>query len=645
MIELGKPHLQDSVVSDDKGGYVSSGRTSRTSWIDHDHDEITTRISQKISKQVNIPIENAEKFQLVHYGETHEYRAHYDSWDHDGSEKALRCIRHGGPRMVTALVYLNEVEEGGSTRFTKLNKDVSPKIGKLLVFENVYKNTINKHYLSEHAGMPVIKGEKYIFNLWFRQCSRKMLYSEFNPSYYEIKDAPKAKIEHIDLKDFNKLIDSKNIYTKKDFLERDICRDLIRCCDFPSGVKIPTYWLNISRRPDIIAKIEKTFNLDSRFFENMNIVKYSSSQIHGPYFDAYDLKTENGKKHTEKLGQRLQTISISLSEAINFKFDGIQRNLDMTTGTILFYDNVTTSEQRDQSLQHTVTNRSSENGYLLNIYVRKYDARKNINPQFKELEAVTTENIQITMKDTEPEDPIQTYNEVLTLFEEKKVTENWPGHKSFKYFFKGEFNYFNESVLKFNEIVKSGGGLRKEHLETDYKFDEYNPVVVENVVGEELSELLKTYYRTSITNGVFLFGDKQAQRFKANNEPFSRFLHYEILPLVRKITGRPVRPTYTYLSSYIKDADLPPHTDRPDCEYTVSFLVNKSHDWPIYAHKIKQPTKNKGRYWDDVPLEECHELHSGPNGLIIFCGTDHVHFRQVFTGDFYDILLLHYRED
>ena len=30
----------------------------------------------------------------------------------------------------------------------------------------------------------VIRGEKYAFNLWFKECNSKMLYSTFNPSYY-----------------------------------------------------------------------------------------------------------------------------------------------------------------------------------------------------------------------------------------------------------------------------------------------------------------------------------------------------------------------------------------------------------------------------------------------------------------------------
>ena len=39
--------------------------------------------------------------------------------------------------------------------------------------------------MSQHAGMPVIKGEKYAFNLWFKECRAKKLYSEFNPGYYK----------------------------------------------------------------------------------------------------------------------------------------------------------------------------------------------------------------------------------------------------------------------------------------------------------------------------------------------------------------------------------------------------------------------------------------------------------------------------
>ena len=50
-------------------------------------------------------------------------------------------------------------------------------------------------------------------------------------------------------------------------------------------------------------------------------------------------------------------------------------------------------------------------------------------------------------------------------------------------------------------------------------------------------------YPLSSAQGVFLLGDKQSQRFKAHNEPMSRLLHYEMLPLIEHIVGEPVEMT------------------------------------------------------------------------------------------------------
>jgi prolyl 4-hydroxylase len=184
-IDVGSINMTDSLVTDIKNGYKSEGRTSKNSWINHNHDDIVYNVAKRIANFVNIPLENAEAFQCVYYGETNEYKPHYDTIKHDGSDKTLRVMKYGGARLITTILYLNEVEEGGSTRFTKIDKEVQPSTGKLLFFENVYKGTHDRHILSEHAGMPVIKGEKYIVNLWFRECSRNMLYKDFNPSYYE----------------------------------------------------------------------------------------------------------------------------------------------------------------------------------------------------------------------------------------------------------------------------------------------------------------------------------------------------------------------------------------------------------------------------------------------------------------------------
>ena len=158
-IELSNGKLKRALVSHQKKGVISNGRTGSNLWITHYKDKITQNVGKRIADFVKIPLENAESFQLIKYDEKQEYRNHYDGWVHDNSEKTLRNMKYGGQRMLTSLVYLNDVEEGGGTRFSKLNINVEAKKGRMLIFSNVYENTNVRHELSEHAGMPVIKGE------------------------------------------------------------------------------------------------------------------------------------------------------------------------------------------------------------------------------------------------------------------------------------------------------------------------------------------------------------------------------------------------------------------------------------------------------------------------------------------------------
>ena len=169
IVELSKDKYERAKVCGDKKGQFSNGRTGKNCWITHDEDLITLEIADRISELVGIPLENAESFQSIYYDKGQEYRIHYDSWDLDNSPKMKRSFKTGGQRLLTVLGYLNDVEKGGGTRFSKLNKVVQAKKGRIVIFQNVEFGTNKKHIKSQHAGMPVIEGEKYAFNLWFRE--------------------------------------------------------------------------------------------------------------------------------------------------------------------------------------------------------------------------------------------------------------------------------------------------------------------------------------------------------------------------------------------------------------------------------------------------------------------------------------------
>tara|TARA_B100000963_G_scaffold361758_1_gene399305 strand:+ start:5579 stop:7312 length:1734 start_codon:yes stop_codon:yes gene_type:complete len=195
-IDISRTSLKRALVTENNKGIVSAGRTGSNTWIQHDHDEITKKVGERIANIVGIPLKNAEAFQVIYYGVTQEYRQHYDSWVHDGSDKTHRCMKWGGARMKTALCYLNDVTKGGGTKMTKLDITVPVEKGKLLVFHNTVSDIDHtRHELSEHAGLPVEEGEKFAFNLWFRECNSKMLYKDFNPSYYNVSDKVTEKKE------------------------------------------------------------------------------------------------------------------------------------------------------------------------------------------------------------------------------------------------------------------------------------------------------------------------------------------------------------------------------------------------------------------------------------------------------------------
>ena len=639
LINLSRNNLKDALVSGDKKGYVSQGRTGKNCWISHNHDDVTKKICGYISKLINVPIENAEAIQIIYYAKSQEYRCHYDGWLFDRSEKSYRNMKYGGQRIWTVLGYLNDVPKGGGTKFTKLDIEVAAKKGRLLIFSNVKKNSNIRHDLSEHCGMPVIEGEKYAFNLWFREHTRKIEYINFNPEYYkeierneviDINNVKENKVSGNQSKNLTnkleKISESKEIYVANNFLGNDI-DSIISISNFRNSER-RNAWINLSNIDNIIADIEKITNLNRTFFENANIIEYKPNVIHGSHLEAYDLNSDKGKTYTKEKGQRIYSITLILSDDIQINFTSLNLNKVFVKGDLIFIKNtINDTNNRDATLNRSIINKGSKNGYIANIYVREFDKDKVRLPSLPSLKN----------------------EEIGKLFEDNKICRNWRGHKSFKYNFKGDFNEFKNYVLEFKkvrDISPNKHCLNIENLEKDYDIDsEFFLQIVDNVLTQDALKILQEFYRNTIKNNIYLLGDKQSNRYKAHNEPMSRLLHYEILPLIEKLTKKKLLPSYTYLSAYVKDSELPGHTDREDCEYTVSFIVEKPKgcNWPIYVHKKRQPIKYKGRYPDNPPIDECIPVDCDAGGLMIFQGTDRIHFREKLEYDFYNILLLHFK--
>jgi hypothetical protein len=159
-INMAAPRLMPSNVVDPKtGGTLQSElRTSHSMhFVPSMYDAVVAQLVKRIAAIAMLPAAHSEPLGMLRYGPGQEYRPHYDYYTDD---------RHQAQRVTTVFVYLNDVEEGGGTDFPRLGVKVGPALGKAVKFLNCdAEGKPNPETL--HAGLPVIRGEKWLATLWF----------------------------------------------------------------------------------------------------------------------------------------------------------------------------------------------------------------------------------------------------------------------------------------------------------------------------------------------------------------------------------------------------------------------------------------------------------------------------------------------
>lgn len=124
-------------------------------------------IDERIAGLLGVEPEYGETMQGQRYAPGQQFKAHFD-WFHDTEPYWEAMEKAGGQRTWTAMVYLNDVEEGGATWFPSAGIRVAPKRGLLLLWNNMLPDgTPNNQTL--HEGMRVMAGTKYIVTKWFRE--------------------------------------------------------------------------------------------------------------------------------------------------------------------------------------------------------------------------------------------------------------------------------------------------------------------------------------------------------------------------------------------------------------------------------------------------------------------------------------------
>lgn len=169
LIALSRPKLKRSRIVHHQTGAeeVMDLRSSEGTYFLRGENALAKRIEQRLSTLIGMPVDHGEGIQILHYGVGAEYKPHYDFFSPESPGSAVH-VQKGGQRVISVIMYLNDVDEGGETIFPELNLSVAPRKGGAVYFS--YCNSENKlDRMTLHGGAPVRRGEKWIATLWVRQ--------------------------------------------------------------------------------------------------------------------------------------------------------------------------------------------------------------------------------------------------------------------------------------------------------------------------------------------------------------------------------------------------------------------------------------------------------------------------------------------
>lgn len=145
--------------------YASGFRTSYSGDLDP-RDTFVAGISQRIDAVLGVDATIGEPVQGQRYLPGQQFKPHND-WFYTSEGYWPQEEVRGGQRSWTAMAYLNEVEAGGATHFTEVGIQIEPKPGVLLLWNNALPDG-RPNEGTMHAGLPVLKGAKYVITKWYR---------------------------------------------------------------------------------------------------------------------------------------------------------------------------------------------------------------------------------------------------------------------------------------------------------------------------------------------------------------------------------------------------------------------------------------------------------------------------------------------
>lgn len=114
----------------------------------------------------------------------------------------------------------------------------------------------------------------------------------------------------------------------------------------------------------------------------------------------------------------------------------------------------------------------------------------------------------------------------------------------------------------------------------------------------------------------------QVKRRVLRSDPFADLLMHQYTRLVSALLHKNLRPSYSFMSRYLKGSALGVHTDVPSCPVNVSLQIARNGStsreaWPLFvAEEGPDPAV-------------VHEFHMEDGDAVIYLGTKQPHWRPI----------------
>jgi len=81
-----------------------------------------------------------------------------------------------------------------------------------------------------------------------------------------------------------------------------------------------------------------------------------------------------------------------------------------------------------------------------------------------------------------------------------------------------------------------------------------------------------------------------SKRLWVHNLPLMRLIHQNVETMINYIVDKPIKASYAFTAAYVVGAVLPKHTDRPQCEYNISMMLQGKpnislREWPLFIER------------------------------------------------------------